>query len=69
MEIHSPLMMTVKEFARLHCIGETTVRDCLAGLSKNYPPLRAKRSQPGRGGQIYITAEQAAEWRAALPEA
>ena len=59
----------VDEFARLHNVSETTVRECLAGVSKNYPPLRGKRTKPGRGGTVYITAEQAAEWRAALKDA
>jgi hypothetical protein len=60
--------MTVAEFAKWHGLGETTVRDCIAGRAKNYPPLRAKRTKPGKGGLIYITAEAAAEWRAALPD-
>lgn len=65
----TPALMTVKEFAQLHGISETTVRECIAGISKNYPPLRAKRTKPGKGGLIYITAEQAAEWRTSLPDA
>lgn len=65
----TPALMTVAEFARWHGIGPTTVRECIAGTSKNYPPLRAKRTKPGKGGLIYITAEQAAEWRAAFPDA
>lgn len=69
--IHTPLLMTVDEFARLHGVGRTTVRDCIAGTSETYPPLKVKRVQK-KGSQksrIYITAEQAAEWRAALTDA
>lgn len=65
----APLLMTVEEFARLHGISPTVVRECLRGEAQNYPPLKAKRTKPGRGGRIYITAEQAAEWRASLPDA
>ncbi len=70
-EIQSPLMMSVAEFARLHGIGETAVRECIAGESKSYPPLTVKRvRKPGsKKSRIYVTAEQAAEWRAALKDA
>lgn len=66
---NTPLMMTVAEFAKLHSVGETTVRECLRGASKNFPPLMAKQVGTGKGKRIYITAEQAAEWRAALRDA
>ena len=65
--IYGPLLMSVDDFARLHGISESTVRDCIAGTSKNYPPLKAKRARGGRL-RIYITAEDAAEWRAALDD-
>lgn len=69
--IHTPLMMSVTEFAALHGVGETTVRECIDGTSKSYPPLSVKRvRKPGSAkSRVYITAEQAAEWRAALPDA
>lgn len=70
--IYAPLMMSVAEFARLHGVGETVVRECIAGTSDVYPPLtvkRAKRAGTRGRGRIYITAEQAAAWRAALPDA
>ncbi|ROR94026.1 hypothetical protein EDD28_2446 [Salana multivorans] len=65
----TPALMSVEEFARWHGIGPTTVRQCIDGTSANYPPLRAKRNKPGKGGRLYITAEAAAEWRASLPDA
>lgn len=69
--IQSPLMMSVAEFCRLHGIGETAARECINGTSKSYPPLSVKRvRKPGSAkSRIYITAEQAAEWRAALQDA
>lgn len=66
--MQAPLMMSVAEFARLHSVSETVVRECIAGTSKNYPPLKAKRAR-GERRRIYITAEAAAEWRAALDDA
>lgn len=68
---YGPLLMTVEEFARLHGVGESTVRKCIKGTSDSYPPLMVKRvRKPGsRKSRIYITAEQAAEWRAALADA
>ena len=65
----APLMMSVDEFARLHGIGTTTAWECVRGESKNYPPLRTKETLTGRGKRTYVTAEAAAEWRAALPDA
>lgn len=65
----TPALMSVAEFAKWHGIGETTVRECIRGVAANYPPLKAKRTKPGKGGLIYITAESAAAWRAALPDA
>lgn len=65
----TPALMTVKDFAEWHGISESTVRACIRGDSENFPPLQAKRTKPGRGGLIYITAEQAAEWRDSLPDA
>ena len=65
----TPALMSIADFATWHGISESTVRDCLKGKAKNYPPLQAKRTKPGKGGLIYITAEQAAEWRANLPDA
>lgn len=62
----APLMMSVEEFARAHGISKTTARECIAGTSKNYPPLMAKRLKNGR---IYITAEQAKDWRDRLEDA
>lgn len=69
--VYGPLMMTVADFARLHSVGETTVRECIAGTSDTYPPLTVKRvRKPGSSkSRIYITAEQAAAWRAALHDA
>lgn len=68
---YAPLLMTVAEFARLHGLGETTVRECIKGTSDSYPPLVVKRvRKPGSSkSRIYITAEQAADWRAALADA
>lgn len=66
--IYSPLLMTVAEFARLHMVSESTVRQCIASTSSAYPPLKAKRTRGGQG-RLYITAEAAAEWRAALADA
>ena len=66
--IYSPLLMTVAEFARLHMVSESTVRQCIVGTSSAYPPLKAKRTRGGQG-RLYITAEAAAEWRAALADA
>ena len=57
----APLLMTVAEFAKLHGLSESTGRKCIAG-----PPLSAKRAGNGR---IYITTEQAAEWRASFQDA
>lgn len=65
--IYGPLLMSVDEFARLHGLSPDTVRRCIAGTSDAYPPLRAKRSRSGRK-RVYITAEAAAEWRAALDD-
>jgi len=67
----APLMMTPAEFARLHGISETTVRDCINGESQTYPPLNVKRvrKKGSAKSRIYITAEQAAAWRAALNDA
>ena len=44
------------------------MRQCIAGTSTAYPPLMAKRTRGGQG-RLYITAEAAAEWRAALADA
>lgn len=66
--MNSPLMMTVEEFAMLHGISESTVRRCLRGDSDTYPPLAAKKVGTKKRKRIYITAEQAAEWRAALKD-
>lgn len=67
----APLMMTLKEFADLHGISETTARACMRGESDTYPPLPVKRvRRPGSTRSfIYVTAEQAAQWRDALPDA
>lgn len=65
----TPALMNVADFAKWHGVSETTVRECIAGVAKNYPPLQAKRTKPGKGGLLYITAEQAAEWRSLLPDA
>lgn len=64
----TPALMSVEDFARWHGLSPTVVRECIAGTSKTYPPLRAKRSR-GKRRLVYITAEAAAEWRAALPDA
>ena len=64
--------MTVKEFAHWHSISESLARECIRadtpihGKTRTYPPLRAKRLKNGR---LYVTAEQAAEWRENLPDA
>lgn len=63
----TPLLMTVDEFARLHSVSVDTVRDCIAGTSKSYPPLKAKRNRGGKK-RLYITAEAAAQWREALDD-
>ncbi|WP_276670246.1 hypothetical protein [Schaalia cardiffensis] len=63
----APLLMTVDDFARLHGLSSTTVRECIAGRSDAYPPLKTKRTRTGRK-RVYITAEAAAEWRAALDD-
>lgn len=68
-EAFFPQMMTVEQFAKHHAVSETTVRECIKGVSRNYPPLRVKQVGSGPGKRIYITAEQAAEWRDALPDA
>lgn len=65
----TPALMSVASFAKWHGISESTVRECIAGTAKNYPPLQAKRTKPGKGGLLYITAEQAADWRSRLPDA
>lgn len=65
--LYAPLLMSVDEFARLHGLSPDTVRRCIAGTAKNYPPLKAKRTR-GRAKRVYITAEAAAEWRAALED-
>lgn len=69
--IQGPLMMTVRQFAALHNVSETTVRECIAGTSDTYPPLTVKRVRKpdSQTSRIYVTAEQAAQWRAALPDA
>lgn len=69
--VFAPLMMTIQEFADLHGIDPKTVYRCVDGISESYPPLRAKRARkPGsKKSRLYITAEAAAEWRAALPDA
>lgn len=66
-----PLMMTIPEFARLHSVSEDVVRECIVGKSESYPPLRAKRVRKGdsKRSRIYITAEAAREWRAAINDA
>lgn len=66
-----PLLMSVREFAELHRISETTARECIAGTSETYPPLMVKRVRKGNSkkSRIYVTAEQAAAWRAALEDA
>lgn len=65
--MYAPLMMTVEKFAELHSVSKETVRRCIAGQSTSYPPLRAKRTR-GAKYRVYITAEAAAEWRAALAD-
>ena len=65
----TPGLMTVKEFARYHTISESTARKCINGTAQGYPRLVARRTQEGRGGRLYITAEDAAEWRASFPYA
>lgn len=64
-------MYSVADFAADHGVSESTVRDCIRGESAAYPPLKAKRvRRPGsKRSLIYITAEAAAEWRAALADA
>ena len=66
--MNQKLMMSVAEFAQLHGVGETTVREGIAGTSKTYQPLMAKRVGKTKT-RIYITAEQAAAWRDALDDA
>ncbi len=51
-----PLMMTVREFAALHHVSESTVECCIKGESTVYPALKVKRA----GRRRYITAEAAA---------
>lgn len=63
-----PLLMTIEQFADLNGIHPSTVRRCIAGTSKTYPPLRAKKSG-GKRHITYITAEAAAEWRNNLQDA
>ena len=67
----APLMMSVEDFAKLHGISPDVTRECIRGESQTYPPLNAKRARkPGsKKSRLYITAEAAAEWRAALPDA
>lgn len=65
----TPALMSVAEFAKWHGLSESLVRECIDGKAKNFPPLRAKRTKPGRGGLLFITAEAAAEWRNQLPDA
>lgn len=62
-------MYTVKELADDAGLSPTTIYDCIAGRSKNFPTLRVKRSKPGRGGIIRIPAEYYAEWRMAWTDA
>lgn len=66
-----PLLMTVAEFAQLHHVSETTVRQCIASESDSYPPLKAKRvRKPGsKRSLVYITSEAARAWRDALADA
>lgn len=64
----TPALMSVEDFARWHGISTSTVRECMAGTSKTFPPLRSKRSR-GKRRLVFITAEAAAEWRANFPDA
>lgn len=64
----APLLMTIEQFADLNGISPSTVRKCIAGTSKTYPPLRAKKSK-GKRFVTYITTEAAAEWRNNLQDA
>ncbi|MCF2705837.1 helix-turn-helix domain-containing protein [Arcanobacterium haemolyticum] len=65
----TPALMSVEEFAHMHGISTSTAYKCIRGGAENFPPLRAKRTKPGKGGEYRITTEQAAEWRANLPDA
>lgn len=66
------LLYTVDDLIQATGLKETTIRDCIAGRSKNYPPLTAKRikAQGSNGpGRLYITRQQAEAWLAAFPDA
>lgn len=56
-----PPLMSLRKFANLVDISIDTARECANGESKNYPPLRAKKSA-GERPRYYITREAAEEW-------
>lgn len=65
------LAYNVAELSNATGISETVIRECIAGTSKTYPPLRVKRvKKPGsRISRIYITRAQAEDWLASFPDA
>lgn len=66
------LLYQVEDLAAATGLSETTIRDCIRGVSATYPPLQAKRVKKdgSRGsGRIYITREQAEAWLAQFPDA
>lgn len=65
------LLYTVDTLAEVTGLSATTIRDCLAGRSKTYPVLKAKRiKKPGsKISRLYITRQQAEAWLAAFPDA
>lgn len=56
-----PPLMSLRKFANLVGISIDTARECANGTSKNYPPLRAKKSSGGKP-RYYVTGEAAEEW-------
>ena len=66
-ELNLPPLSSIREFARLVGLSESTVRKCIhATAPDGWPPLPAKRLP---NGQYRITAADGAAWINSLPEA
>ncbi len=65
-------MMTLDQFAQRNAISRDTAERCMKSESDSYPNLVVKRvkKKGSKGpGRIYVTVEQEAAWRNALPDA